>query len=105
MSFFCTEKKEPVVVTRCPEQLLCNQGSCQSTKKAAAVVPDTDGYSVYTATKAAGSIGEFVGDGSTAGKQSETELAQFITMALSKFRNNFYYSHFLKYLLCQVEPM
>lgn len=65
-------------------------------KTAPAVVPDTDGYSLCTATKATGSIGEFVGDGATAGKQSETELVQFITKGLSKFRNNFYYSHFLK---------
>ena len=38
----------------------------------------------------------YVGDGYTAGKQSQTELVQFFTMDLSKFRNNSYYSHFLK---------
>lgn len=65
-------------------------------KMAPAVVPDTDGYSLCTATKAIISIEEFVGDGYTAGKQSETELVQFIAMDLSKFRNNLYYSHFLK---------
>lgn len=61
-----------------------------------AVVPDTDGYSLCTATKATRSIQEYVGDSYTAGKQSETELVLFITIDLSKFRNNFYYSHFLK---------
>lgn len=96
MSFSSTEKKEPVLVTRCPKQLLCNLGSSQSMQKAPAVIPNTDSYSLWTATKATRSIGKFVGDGSTAGKQSETELVQFITMDLSKFRNNFYYSHFLK---------
>lgn len=45
----------------------------------------------------------YVGDGYTAGKQSQTELVQFFTMDLSKFRNNSYYSHFLKWLLCWTE--
>ena len=47
----------------------------------------------------------YVGDGYTAGKQSQTELIQFFTMDLSKFRNNSYYSHFLKRLLCCAEGL
>lgn len=66
---------------------------------APAVVSDTDDYSLCIATKATRSIREYVGTGYTAVKQSENELVQFITIDLSKFRNNFYnYSHFMKKL-------
>lgn len=63
---------------------------------APAAVPDIDGYSSHTATEAPRSMQGYVGGGYTAGKQSETKLVQFVTMDFSKFRNNSYYSHFLK---------
>lgn len=68
-----------------------------------AVVPDTGGHSFCAATKATRSIRECGSDSYAAGTHSEAELVHFITRDLSEFRNNFYYSHFLKKHLCQVE--
>lgn len=76
--------------------LIVIRAATSSMEMAPAVVPDTDGYSLCTATKATRSMQQYVGGGCTAGKQSETELVQFITTETSKCRDNFYYSHFLK---------
>lgn len=97
MSFFSVEKRKRLLWSPgALNSLFVIRVAASSMEMAPAVVPDTDGYSLCTATKATRSIQEYVGDGYTAGKQSETELVQFITIDLSKFRINFYYSHFLK---------
>lgn len=82
--------------------LIVLRAAANSMKMAPAVVPETDGYSLCTATEAAGSM------------QSVREIARLLAsnQKLTEFNSPqwifqslviTYYSHFLKWLLCQRE--